>query len=309
MAEQGHLTEAAKRLGLAQPTLSRQLQALERELAVRLLVRTPRGMVLSDAGAHFLTHAREALEALRVGTTELDELSHNPRGTVALGTLPTVGAYVMPTLLQAFHRRHPAVRLRLAEGLPERLEDGVASGELDLAVLNLPVRRGELVAQKLWQEDFVLVVPRGHPLGQTRRAVALSTIIKEPVVVIPGAAGAQAIAEACEERGLEPRIAVETDNPESARRMVERGLGIALLPALIARERGRAVEVVEVAGAPRRQVALVHRGERSLSAGARALKRLVVERLQQPDAPPEHKDGAQLTQRKSRPSTQPRGPR
>lgn len=281
VAEQGHLTDAAKRLGLAQPTLSRQLQALERELAVRLLVRTPRGMLLSDAGAHFLTHAREALEALRAGTTELDELSQNPRGTVALGTLPTVGAYLMPTLLQAFHKRHPAVRLRLAEGLPERLEDGVASGELDLAVLNLPVRRGELVAQKLWQEDLVLVVPRGHPLGQTRRPVALATIIKEPVVVIPGAAGALAIAAACEERGVEPRITVETDNPESARRMVERGLGVALLPALMAREKGRAVEVVEVAGAPRRQVALVHRGERSLSAGARALKRLVVDRLQQ----------------------------
>jgi len=282
VAERQQLTDAARRLGLSQPTLSRQVQALERELGVKLLVRTPRGAVLTEPGERFLAHAREALDTLRDGATELHELANSPRGPTSLGSLPTVGAYLLPALLQAFLKKLPDVRIRLAEALAPELEERIANGELDLGIMNLPLRRQDLVAQKLWEEAFVLVVPRGHKLAQAKRPVSLDVLIGEPLVVVGGTAATDAVRAACEARGQEPRIALEVDHPESLRRMVERGVGIALLPAVMAKARGAgAFEVVDVQNPPRRAVALVHRGERSLTSAARALKRFLSDQLRE----------------------------
>jgi len=281
VAGRRQLTAAAHQLGVSQPTLSRQVQALEKELGVRLLVRTPRGVVLTDAGERFLSHAREGLEALRTGATELHELANQPRGPVSLGTLPTVGAYLMPALLQVFLKRHPDVQLRLEEGLADELEEKVADGDLDLAIVNLPFRRADLVVQKLWEERFVLVAPRGHKLTQSKRPVSLAAVARESLVVVTGTVATIALRASAEAQGLAPRIAMEVDHPESLRRMVERGLGVALLPELMARDRqGANFDMVDVRDAPKRTVAVVHRGERSLTSAARALKRVIAERLQ-----------------------------
>ena len=107
VASERRLTTAARRLGVTQPGLSRQLQALEAELGVKLLVRTPRGVTLTDAGQRYLLHAQRALDALGTGATELQELVAIPRGPVALGAVPTVGAYLLPELLPPFLSRHP----------------------------------------------------------------------------------------------------------------------------------------------------------------------------------------------------------
>jgi DNA-binding transcriptional LysR family regulator len=281
VAREGRLTVAARQLGVSQPGLSRQLQSLETELGVRLLVRTPGGAVLTDAGERFLPHARRALDALAVGMAELGELTTTPRGPVSLGTLPTVGAYLLPELVRTFKDRYPEVRLRLSEGSHDALEGRVASGELDVCIVNLPMRRLDLVAQQLWEEALVLAVPKGHRLARLKRPVALAEVVEEPLVVIPGMSGTHALEAACEARGVKPRIAVEMDNAEGMRRMVERGLGVALLPGLMARDHAsRGFDVVEVGkGGPRRQVALVHRGEEYLTAAARALKGFIVEAL------------------------------
>jgi DNA-binding transcriptional LysR family regulator len=280
VAERGTFTSAARQLGFSQPTLSRQLQSLEAELDVGLFVRTPRGVVLTDPGARFLKRAREALDALRQGTSELHELAQTPRGPVAIAALPTVGAYSLPALVEVFLRENPGVQLRLEEGLPDELEERVAQGELDFAVTTLPLQRIDLVAQKLWREPFLLAVPRGHRLSGARRPVPMSVVAGEPLVIVGGSSANAALREASEALGRKQRIAIEVDHPQSQRRMVERGVGVALMPAIMARDHaGGRFEVVEVQAAPRRTVALIHRGERSLTYGARALKRFMVERL------------------------------
>ncbi|WP_224367669.1 LysR family transcriptional regulator [Hyalangium versicolor] len=281
VAQEGRFSTAARGLGLSQSGLSRQLQSLETELGTRLLVRTPTGAVLTDAGERFLPHARRALDAMAAGTAELEQLSGTPRGPMALGALHTVGVYLLPDLLVEFARAHPEVRLRLRESLAAELEEGVSRGVLDLAILSLPIRRADLVAQKLWEEPLVLAVPKGHPLTRLGRPVALAEVVEEPWVIIPGMAGTRALEAACEARGVTPRVALETDNSEAMRRMVARGLGVALVPELMTRDRqSRDFDVVPVApGGPRRQVALVHRGEGYLTAAARAFKEFIVEHL------------------------------
>ncbi|QDE66922.1 LysR family transcriptional regulator [Myxococcus xanthus] len=279
VARAGRLGTAARGLGLSQSGLSRQLQSLEAALGTRLLVRTPGGAVLTDAGERFLPHAQRALDALTAGTSELERLSGTPHGVVSLGTLHTVGAYLLPDIIPAFARQFPEVRPRLSEGLAPAMEEGVARGALDLAILSLPVRRADLVAQRLWEESLVLAVPRGHRLTKSGKPVTMDEVVEEPWVIIPGMSGTRAMEAACEARGVTPRLAVETDNAEAMRRMVERGLGVAVVPQLMARDHhARGFDVVPLARAGlKRQVALIHRGEGYLTAAARALKSFIVE--------------------------------
>src|ERR1041384_5923300 len=204
-------------------------------------------------------------------------------GRVAGGSLPTVGAYILPAPIEVFLRQHPQVQLRVAEAHAEELEERVAAGLLDLAITTLPLQRVELVTQKLWTESFMLAAPRGHRLAKSKRAVPLAAVVAEPLVIVGASTANAALWAACEATGRKPHIAIEVDHPQSQRRMVERGGGVALMPAIMARDHaGGRFDVVEVAGSPRRTVALVHRGEPSLTYGARALKRFLVERLRQP---------------------------
>lgn len=278
VARAGGFTAAAKITGSTQPSLSRRVQQLEVEVGARLVVRAARGISLTRAGERFLVHAERALRSLEAGVTEVDELSEKPHGTVAIGAMPTVGAYVLPDVIAVFHHRHPDVVVKIREGFPEELEDLLARGELDLAIYNLPVRRPDFAVKRLWQEDYLLVVPRDHRLAHAKK-VDLAEIVKEKLVVIRGATATRALEVACEEAGVPPRIVIETDGVESVRRMLVRNIGVALLPRLIVDaefEHGlRAIEVGK--GGLRRQVALVHRGEGYLTAAARALRTLLVE--------------------------------
>jgi LysR family transcriptional regulator, transcription activator of glutamate synthase operon len=280
VARAGRFTRAARRLGTTQPNLSRRVQQLEAQVGSKLVVRTPARVVLTSAGERFLAHAERALASIDAGRTAIDELSGEPRGVVALGSQPTISAYVLPPLLARFQRRAPQVVLRLREGLAEQIEERVASGELDLALMNLPVRRVDLAAQKLWQEDYMLAVAPSHRLANAER-VPLSEAAREPLVVVAGAAATMALLAACEEAGATPNVVVDADNLEAVRRMVEQGLGVALLPRTMAiaaqGPRLRALEVTR--GGVRRQVALVHRGEAYLTAAARALRSAIVESL------------------------------
>lgn len=279
VARARRFTRAARALGTTQPSLSRRVQQLERVLGAKLVVRTPAGVVLTSAGERFLAHAERALASIDAGRTAIDELSDAPRGTVALGSQPTISAYVLPALLARFHATNPEVVLKLREGLSDQIEERLASGELDLALMNLPVRRLDLAAQKLWQEDYLLAVPVGHRLASAGRPLALADAASEPLVVVAGALATQALFAACEEKGTRPRVVLDADNLEAVRRMVERGLGVALLPRTMAEATdARRVRTLELArGGVRRQVALVHRGEAFLTAAARALRATIVE--------------------------------
>jgi DNA-binding transcriptional LysR family regulator len=281
VAREGGFTAAARRTGIAQPSLSRRVQALEKEVAARLVVRSPRGTVLTRAGERFLEHAERALRAVDAGTGAVAELAERPAGLLTIGTMPTVGAYFLPEIVARFGKAHPEVRVRLREGFPVVLEDLLVRGDLDLAIFNLPIRHEALVARKLWKEDYLLVVPSDHRLAGRER-VDLVEVATDPWVLIPGVPAARALEIACEERGVRPRVAVEVDTLEGVRRLVERGLGIALLPRLLlSAAPRRGLVAIEVGrGGPKRQVALVHRGDGDLGAAGKVFRDLLIERVQ-----------------------------
>src|SRR5580692_2154909 len=125
VARAGRFTRAARRLGTTQPSLSRRVQQLEAQVGTKLVVRTPSGVVLTSAGERFLAHAERALASVDAGRSAIEELSGEPRGAVALGSQPTISAYVLPPVLARFHARHPEVVLRLREATTEQVEEKI----------------------------------------------------------------------------------------------------------------------------------------------------------------------------------------
>jgi len=277
LARELRFTRAANLLGVSQPTLSRLVQRLEKQLGAKLVVRGPQGVVLTDAGEHFLSHAARALASIDSGIAEVSELSGEPRGEVKMGALPTIAAYVLPPVVAAFHKAHPAVKLIIHEGFSGALEAKVVRGELDLAMVQYPPKSEEVSALLLWHEEHRLAVPPQHRLAGSKKPVDLQTLVDEHFVVIPGMPGMRKMEELCAAVGKRPQIALETENLESVRRMIEAGLGISLVPALMARDKRWRVDPIPIAGGiVSRDVCIVHRGAGYLTGGARALRNAII---------------------------------
>lgn len=277
VADAAHFTRAAAELHVAQPALSQQIRALERELGVDLFERTTRSVRLTAAGASLLPHARRAMAAVEDGRQELVEQSAQPSGPVRLGVTPTVGAHLLPPRLAAFAASYPQVELRLREGGALALEEELDGGALDLAVIALPARHDGLASAVLVEEELLLGVAPGHRLAG-RAKVPLQDVATEPFVLYREGYGLRdAVLDACHAAGFSPRIALDGGETETVLRLCAAGLGVTLVPPLALE--GSAVRPATVRltpPAPRRVLGLAWRSERQLTRAARALRDAVL---------------------------------
>src|SRR5581483_4721956 len=115
-----------------------------------LFVRTRTGVVPTEAGERFLDHAVRALASIQSGREAIAAIRGELKGTVAVGAVPTVGAYLLPDVLGKFCREHPQVKLVLHEDIHTAIEDAVAKGEIDIGIANMPLRRADLVVRPLF---------------------------------------------------------------------------------------------------------------------------------------------------------------
>ncbi len=170
LAKIGHMTRAARQLHLTQPAVSAQLQKLEDELGQKLFDRTPKGMVLTEAGELWRTHVEEALATLLAGERALDELMGLERGALSIGGGATATTYLLPRLLGQFHARHPGIQLFVREQGSQIVLESVLAGELELGIVTLPVSTQKApVHIEPWIEDELhLIVPRGHALASAK---------------------------------------------------------------------------------------------------------------------------------------------
>lgn len=233
VAREGSMTQAAASLFLAQPTLSIQIRKLEQEVGAKLFERLARQVVLTAAGEAFFEHAERALAEMARGRERVEEVVGLRDGRVAVGVLPSVGAYLLPPVLAAFRAEHPAVTVRLVEHDVSRdFEQLVQSGELDVAITRMPVTLAGLGCRTLVREPIVLLVPPGHRLAGRPR-VALAELADEEFVRMRG--GLRVLADQlCADAGFTPRVAIETGQLSIVHGMVRSGVGVALLPRLAA---------------------------------------------------------------------------
>jgi len=252
VAEEQHMTRAAKRLGIQQPPLSIQIRALEQELGVQLLRRKPRGVELTEAGAVFLERARVILHEVDHAFASTRRTARGEQGRVVVGFTSSAPFHpFVPRVIRAYREMSPLVSLELAESGSSDLVQALHNEELDAAFIRSPVTDiVNLSVKLLLQERMLLALPTGHPLarrvrqdagaGALSRAVPLSlTALANETFILykrPGAPGLyDAIIAACRGAGFSPKIGQEAPRIISTLNLVAAGLGVSLVPESLRR--------------------------------------------------------------------------
>src|SRR2546423_9447967 len=176
VVDEGSFTRAARRIGIAQPSLSQHIKALEEDLDGRVIDRLPRGVSLTPAGGALLPEARLAVRALERGRQGARSALALELGELEIATVLSMAVGVLPAHIGVWHERHPNVSIRLHEFRHRNLlEDAVEQGVADFAVGPRPVRRWEGPLETVAWEEFVIVVAQSDPLA-ARRAVRLEEL-------------------------------------------------------------------------------------------------------------------------------------
>src|SRR6201985_619312 len=170
VGEKQHFGSAATALGVSQSTLSQALSALEPGLGAKLVERSPRRVFLTTEGRQLLPHAQVVIEAATAFAAAAAGTADPLQGSIRLGLIPTVAPYVLPTLLAGLADRLPSLSLRVIEDQTGRLLTGLHEGSLDSALIALPAEASGITEIPIYDEDFVLALPPGHPLAGKRRA-------------------------------------------------------------------------------------------------------------------------------------------
>ena len=236
VAEEGHVTRAAERLGIQQPPLSLQIRSLERELDVRLFVRKPRGMELTDAGRVLFEEVRGMLSGLTRAVDATRRTARGEQGRLTLGIAPTAPFHpFVPRVIRAFRAEHPGIVMTIEEGLSDEVSTRLVQGLMDVAFVRASLSRAEsLVVSRLLDEPLVVALPRTHALAGGRREalVSLKRLAREDFILYgpPGTGIHDETLAACRAAGFSPRIAQLAPRITSTLGLVGAGMGVALVP-------------------------------------------------------------------------------
>jgi LysR family transcriptional regulator, transcription activator of glutamate synthase operon len=280
VAEERHFTRAAAREHVAQPALSQQIRRLEEEVGLPLVERTTRRVSLTDAGELLVARARRAVSEVDAARAELQGLAGLDAGRLTLGAIHTMGPVDLSVLLATFHERHPAVELTIREQDSEELAEMLRADELDLAFLSVTerVQRHGLGVHRLITEELVALLPPAHRLAGRRRIRMTELGPDDFITFREGARLRELLQSAGQEARFEPRIVLESNDPQRIRRLVSRGLGVAILPRSDAEAVGPPIAVAAlVEPALRRDVTLAWRADRRHSPAAAAFLRMTQE--------------------------------
>ncbi|MCX8003879.1 MAG: LysR substrate-binding domain-containing protein [Burkholderiaceae bacterium] len=290
LARERHFGRAADACFVSQPTLSVAVKKLEEELGVLLFERRANEVTVTPAGERIVAQASRVLaEAARI--KELAQEGRDPlAGPLRVGVIYTIGPYLLPHLVPRLLQDVPSMPLLLYENFTTRLLEMVKAGEIDVAILALPLPEAGLMMQPVYDEPFVVAVPRGHPWAKRRGAQqgVRAEELKDQTMLLLGTGHCfrDQVLEVCPEmmrlssdaEGIQKTF--EGSSLETIRHMVASGLGITLLPVSSVpakTPRGSLIEYVPFAPPPPdRRVVLVWRKSFPRQPAIEALRRAIV---------------------------------
>ena len=245
VAEEGHITRAAERLGIQQPPLSLQIRALERELDVQLFRRKPRGVELTDAGTAFLERARVILAEVDHAFASTRRTARGEQGRVVVGFTSSAPFHpFVPRVIRAFREMFPLVSLALEESGSSELVQGLHNEEIDAAFIRSPVADViGLVVTPLLEEEMLVALPAAHTFAvengsDASAAMPLAALANETFILYkrPGGPGLyDTIITACRGAGFSPKVGQEAPRIISTLNLVAAGLGVSIVPASLRR--------------------------------------------------------------------------
>jgi DNA-binding transcriptional LysR family regulator len=246
VAEEGHITRAAERLGMQQPPLSQQIRALERELDVQLFRRMARGVELTDAGRAFLDGARATFANLELTSETTRRTARGEQGRIAVGYTSAAAFHPLVSgVVREFRKAFPRVSVTLAEGFPHDLIERMRNDQFDVAFIRTAVASPEgVIVDRLLEEGVVAALPSEHVLAQSKNgrdtALSLKALAGETFIVYGRANGvltmqSNALVAACEAAGFSPRVGHVVPNDLSRLSLIAAGLGVSVFAASLQR--------------------------------------------------------------------------
>lgn len=281
VADERHFTRAAAQLGVAQPTLSKQIHSLERDIGAPLLDRTRGAVTLTPAGAALLPIARRVLADVETARREVQELVGLRRGRVRLGATPSLSTSLVAWVLPRFRAAHPGIDLHVEESGSQDLVRHLTEGNLDLALVILPPHGIDpaLRAEPILRED--LVVASASPLPAAAEGMPITELRHRPLVMFrQGYDLRDATLNACHAAGFAPAFAVEGGEMDAVLSFVAAGLGVAVVPSMVLAGRPGLHSTPLAPPGIQRTVAIAERRESTPTHAAAALRREILAYLE-----------------------------
>lgn len=283
VAEKQQFSSAATTLGLSQSTLSQALAALEAGLGTQLVERSTRRVFLTTEGRQLLSRAQAVVEAADAFSAAAAGSSDPLRAGLRLGLIPTVAPYVLPTVLAGVAEQLPELTLRVTEDQTERLLAVLREGALDAALIALPADGGGLTAIPIYDEDFVLALPPGHPLAGKRRVPATALADLPLLLLDEGHCLRDQALDVCHTAGVRAELAnTRAASLATAVQCVTGGLGVTLIPQSavpVEASRSRLGLAQFAAPRPGRRIGLVFRSSSGRDDSYRRLAGLIGESI------------------------------
>lgn len=256
VAEEGHVTRAAERLGIQQPPLSQQIRAMEAEIGVALLNRLPRGVELTEAGRVFLVEARAAIAQVEHAVDAARRTARGEQGRLAVGFTSSAAFHpLIPAVVRAFRQVAPHVDLQLEESSTGELIAALQKDQLDVAFLRVPMGdTAGIRIETLLNEKMLVALPAHHPLvgKRTPKSIALAALADETFILYRRPTGPglyDTIIAACRAEGFSPRIGQEAPRMLSTLSLVAAGLGVSIIPESMRRLDTEGIAYIPLSGA------------------------------------------------------------
>ncbi|SCL54990.1 DNA-binding transcriptional regulator, LysR family [Micromonospora chersina] len=280
VAEVRHFTQAADLVGITQPSLSKQIHALETDLGAPLFERVRGNITLTAAGEVLLPLAKRILADVDTATREVQELVGLRRGRVRLGATPSLATSLAPPVLRRFRDAHPTVDLRVEEGGSQDLVRDLLRGDLDLALIIEPSTGTDpgLRADPILRESLVVASVDPLPAADGRGEVRITDLRDLPLVMFrEGYDLRDATLQACRAAGFEPTLSVDGGEMDAVLSFVEAGLGVALVPGIVVARRAGIRVTRLVPPGVRRTIAVARRRDVVPTHAGRELRRILLE--------------------------------
>jgi DNA-binding transcriptional LysR family regulator len=274
VARNGSFSLAAETLFLTQPAISKRIAGLEEELATRLFDRAGRQILLTEAGRHLLPRAERIIHELTDIRRELSNLSGEVSGRLAMATSHHIGLHRLPLVLRAYSDSYSKVELDIRFMESEKACQAVEHGELELAVVTLPLSPAEtLNTEVIWHDPLRPVVALGHPLAKQEK-VGVAELLTHPAVLPTRGTYTRTILEQrVRQLHGEVNCTLSTDYLETLKMMVSIGLGWSLLPEILLDEHLKPLEIPDLDLT--RSLGIVTHRKRTLSNAAEAMRKLL----------------------------------
>lgn len=245
VAEERSFSKAAKKLYIAQPSLSQNIQSLERQLGVQLFDRTTTRLSLTYAGEQFVEAARNILELNDRLLHQIGDIAELKKGRLTIGLPQFRGTILLPYILPIFEKKYPGVEVNIIEETSKDLEDITAKGQTDLTLMNLPIQSDQIAYEPILTEEILVAVPPDHPLkhkvsdnSQVQTSlprIRLSELQKDPFLLLkPGQRLRQTAEILLAQAGINPRIKFESRNLDTILYLVTAGMGVTFIPETVA---------------------------------------------------------------------------